>query len=99
MSLSIDSAQLVRVLISIISCLHGELLNSYQSNGADISPRDTGIRSMRYNSLWEMQTLALSMIGDILSWTGSSLSANLWQSIVEVSTLFPPLYRSCDFYK
>ncbi|XP_020114752.1 HEAT repeat-containing protein 6 isoform X1 [Ananas comosus] len=83
-NLSIESSQLVRILISIISCLHGELLNSYQSNGADISPRDTGTRSMRYNSLWEMQTLALSMVGDILSWTDSSLSANLWQSIVEV---------------
>ncbi|XP_072966428.1 uncharacterized protein [Typha angustifolia] len=79
-----ESVQLVRALLSVVSCLHAELLYLHQSNGSDISGHSTGIRNMKYSNLWDMQTFAFTLIGDVLSRTGSSIPGDLWQSIADV---------------
>ncbi|XP_059662080.1 uncharacterized protein LOC132308109 isoform X2 [Cornus florida] len=38
----------------------------------------------RYNSLWEVQTVAFTMIGEVFSRVGSSFPLETWQSTIEV---------------
>lgn len=79
-----QSMQLIRLLLSVISCLHAELNNLCHSNGSNTAAVNSGAGDPKWNSLWDMQTIAFSMIRDALSQTGSSTLANLWQSVVEV---------------
>ncbi|XP_008813546.2 HEAT repeat-containing protein 6 isoform X2 [Phoenix dactylifera] len=79
-----QSTQLIRLLLSVIACLHFELNNLFHSNGTNTPAANSGIGDSKWNGLWDMQTIAFSMIGDALSRTGSSMEANLWQSVVEV---------------
>ena len=80
--------QLAEILLSIVSCLHSELLTFYHSHGNHFGDANTGTRKPKCNNVWEMQTTAFSMIGDALSRIGSSISETLWESMVEVSILF-----------
>ncbi|XP_010934593.1 uncharacterized protein [Elaeis guineensis] len=79
-----QSTQLIRLLLSVISCLHVELHNLYRSNGTNTPAANPGMGDSKRNGLWDMQIIAFSMIGDALSRTASSMPANLWQSVVEV---------------
>lgn len=72
-----ENLQLTGVLLSIISLLHVELLNVNQSG-------DSGFVNLKHSSLWDMQTTAFSNLGRVLTRIGSTISADLWQSIVEV---------------
>ncbi|KAJ6801097.1 HEAT repeat-containing protein 6 [Iris pallida] len=77
-----DNLHLIEFLCCVVSCLHSELLIIYRSN--EICLTDTGIGDTNCNNLWEMQTIAFSMIGDALSRIASSISASLWHSVVEI---------------
>ncbi|KAJ6830928.1 HEAT repeat-containing protein 6 [Iris pallida] len=77
-----DNLQLVEFLCCVVSCLHSELLIIYRSS--DIHLTDTGTGDTNCNNLWEMQTIAFSVIEDALSRIASSISASLWQSVVEI---------------
>lgn len=39
--------------------------------------------------MWEVQTVAFSMLGDAISRVGSSFPADVWKSTVEVEISFP----------
>ncbi|THG16207.1 hypothetical protein TEA_002769 [Camellia sinensis var. sinensis] len=43
-----------------------------------------GKRIPRYNSLWEVQTITFTMISEVFSRVGSSLSVDMWQSTIQV---------------
>ncbi|KAJ8632521.1 hypothetical protein MRB53_025857 [Persea americana] len=79
-----ENTKLIKLLLRIVSCLHAELTSlSYSSSNQQYA--DNGTRVPRCcNNLWEVQTDAFVMIGDILSKNGSSLSVEMWQSTLEV---------------
>ncbi|ONK59062.1 uncharacterized protein A4U43_C08F2590 [Asparagus officinalis] len=80
-----ECLELAEIVVSVVSCLNSELLTLYYPHENNWSGANTGTRKPKYNNnLWEMQTIAFSMIGDALSRIGSSISENLWQSLVEV---------------
>ncbi|KAJ4774736.1 HEAT repeat-containing protein 6 [Rhynchospora pubera] len=72
-----ENVQLTGVLLSIISLLHPKLLNINHSG-------DSGFVNLKHSGLWDMQTTAFSILGKVLTRIGSTISADLWQSIVEV---------------
>lgn len=86
-----ECAQLAEVLLSVVSCLHYELLSLYHSHENNWSDANPGTRKSKFSNLWEMQTSAFTMIEDAMSRIGSSISERLWQSLVEVSVLFSVL--------
>lgn len=57
--------------------MHVELLNINQSG-------DPGFVNLKHSGLWDMQTTAFFNLGKVLALTGSAMSADLWQSIIEV---------------
>lgn len=82
-----ENAHLLRVLISIVSCLQSELNLTDKPNGAGFSSHTFGPINNKNPNIWDMEISAFSMIEDALSKIASSLSEDLWQSIVEVSIL------------
>ncbi|KAL5221950.1 hypothetical protein ABZP36_026663 [Zizania latifolia] len=79
-----DNAHLLRALLSIISCLQSELNLSDKPNGAGFSSHTSGSINNKNSNIWDMEISAFSMVEDTLSKTASSLSEDLWQSVVEV---------------
>ncbi|EEC82913.1 hypothetical protein OsI_27830 [Oryza sativa Indica Group] len=79
-----ENAHLLRVLISIVSCLQSELNLTDKPNGAGFSSHTFGPINNKNPNIWDMEISAFSMIEDALSKIASSLSEDLWQSIVEV---------------
>ncbi|WOK95364.1 hypothetical protein Cni_G04071 [Canna indica] len=69
------------LLVCLVSYLHAELLNQHHPHGTH-GPFNG--RNPVCNSLWNAQTLALSMICDAFTAIGSSIPANLWETTVEV---------------
>uniref|UniRef100_A0A0E0LR98 DUF4042 domain-containing protein n=1 Tax=Oryza punctata TaxID=4537 RepID=A0A0E0LR98_ORYPU len=78
-----EIAHLLRVLISIVSCLQSELNLSDKPNGAGFSSHTFGPINNKNSNIWDMEFSAFSMIEDALSKIASSLSEDLWQSVVE----------------
>ncbi|XP_078174043.1 ARM repeat superfamily protein isoform X2 [Carex rostrata] len=72
-----ENLQLIGVLLSIISFLHVELLNINRSG-------DPGFVNLKHSGLWDMQTTAFFNLGKVLALIGSTISADLWQSIIEL---------------
>uniref|UniRef100_A0A0D9X4H2 DUF4042 domain-containing protein n=1 Tax=Leersia perrieri TaxID=77586 RepID=A0A0D9X4H2_9ORYZ len=79
-----ENAHLLRALISIVSCLQSELNLSDKPNGAGVSTHTSGSINNKNSNIWDMEISAFSMIEDALSKIASSLSEDLWQSVVEV---------------
>ncbi|KAF0900376.1 hypothetical protein E2562_031574 [Oryza meyeriana var. granulata] len=79
-----ENAHLLRALISIVSCLQSELNLSDKPNGACFSSHTSGPTNNKNSNIWDMEISAFSMIEDTLSKIASSLSEDLWQSVVEV---------------
>lgn len=86
-----ENACLIKLLLRIVSCLHAELADlSFSSSNQQYA--DNGTRVPRCcNNLWEVQTDAFVMMGDVLSKNGSSLSVEMWQSTLEVCLLLTPV--------
>ncbi|KAG0447750.1 hypothetical protein HPP92_028198 [Vanilla planifolia] len=80
-----ETTHLARILCYLISCLYSELhlihiandTPCYTTNGVSYKPKN----SCR---LWEMQIIALSLLGDALSKIGASICENLWGAVVGV---------------
>ncbi|KAF8669994.1 hypothetical protein HU200_051179 [Digitaria exilis] len=79
-----ESSHSLAVLISIISYLQAELNLSDKPNGIGISSRDSGSVNTKNFNTWDMMISAFSMVEDILCKIASSMTENLWQSVIEV---------------
>ncbi|XP_030951658.1 HEAT repeat-containing protein 6 isoform X2 [Quercus lobata] len=79
-----EDTQLVKFLLSVISRSHTELLCSSNSIKNQRRAADKGKKMPRYSSLWEVQTLAFTMLGDTVSSDGSSIPVDIWKLIIEV---------------
>lgn len=80
----VETPGLLKFLLSIAACSHDELFCSSSSNGYQTCTADFGKSMARHNSLLEIRSAVFTMIGDVFSRAGSSLSADIWQSTIEV---------------
>lgn len=80
---STDREKLVNFLLQIISYLHSEISSSH-ANFSRQYVTDCVTRVSKGSSVWEIQTVVFSMLGDILSKMGSSISHDSWLSLIEV---------------
>lgn len=87
-SLTENSHSLV-VLISIVSCLLAELNLSDKPNGTGISSHDSGSANNKISNTWDMIISAFSIVEDILCKIASSMTEDLWQSVIVVSAFRP----------
>ncbi|XP_057969644.1 uncharacterized protein LOC131158794 isoform X2 [Malania oleifera] len=71
---------LMKFLLRIVALSHAELSFSCCSSGI----ATTGKGLPQYCGLWDIQTTAFTMIGEVLSRVGPSLPFKIWQSTVEV---------------
>lgn len=81
----LENVQLVKFLLRIVSSSHAELYSLLHSSGNQRYTPEIGKRMPSYNSLWEVQTIAFTMIAAVFSRDGSSLPGDVWQSTMEVS--------------
>ncbi|PUZ50130.1 hypothetical protein GQ55_6G035500 [Panicum hallii var. hallii] len=79
-----ENSHSLTVLISIVSCLQAELNLSDKPNGIGISPRDSGSTNNKNSNTWDMIISAFSMVEDVLCKIASSMTEDLWQSVIEV---------------
>ncbi|KAG2581599.1 hypothetical protein PVAP13_6KG059300 [Panicum virgatum] len=79
-----ENSHSLTVLISIVSCLQAELNLSDKPNGIGISPRDSGSTNNKNFNTWDMIISAFAMVEDVLCKIASSLTEDLWQSVIEV---------------
>ncbi|XP_022722364.1 HEAT repeat-containing protein 6 isoform X2 [Durio zibethinus] len=79
-----DDVQLVNFLLHIIACSHVDLISLYRPSGNQKSTIEKGKKLPRYGSLWEVQTAAFTMLGEVYSRTGSSFQFDIWQSTIQV---------------
>ncbi|CAL5008441.1 unnamed protein product [Urochloa decumbens] len=79
-----ENSHSLTVVISIVSCLQAELNLSYKPNGVGISSRDSGSVSNKNSNTWDMIISAFSMMEDMLCKIASSMTEDLWQSVIEV---------------
>lgn len=80
---STDGEKLVNFLLQIISYLQSEI-SSPHANFNQQYVTDCVTRVPKGSSVWEIQTVVFSMLGDILSKMGSSISRDSWLSLIEV---------------
>uniref|UniRef100_A0A6M2EBA4 DUF4042 domain-containing protein n=1 Tax=Populus davidiana TaxID=266767 RepID=A0A6M2EBA4_9ROSI len=79
-----DNVQLVKFLLRIVDCSHAQLVSSSYSSRNQRSAGATGKGVSKYSSLWEVYTAVFAMLGEVFEKVGSSLSADVWQSTIEV---------------
>lgn len=79
-----DNVQLVKFLLRIVDCSRAQFVSSLYSSGNQRSAGSTGKGVSKYSSLWEVYTVAFTMLGDVFEKVGSSFSADVWQSTIEV---------------
>ncbi|KAK3025161.1 hypothetical protein RJ639_043047 [Escallonia herrerae] len=82
-SLLSEVAELLNLLLNILSCSH-ELIYSSISSGNQRFTGEYGKRIPGYNSLWEIQATSFTMISEICSRAGTYLQLDNWQSTIEV---------------
>ncbi|XVF53243.1 hypothetical protein PTKIN_Ptkin05aG0084100 [Pterospermum kingtungense] len=78
-----DDIQLVNFFIHIIARSHMDLVSLYRPSGNQKSAAEMGKKLPRYGSLWEVQTVAFTILGDIYSRNGSSFLVDTWQSTIQ----------------
>ncbi|EEF43498.1 conserved hypothetical protein [Ricinus communis] len=78
-----DDIHLVNFLIRVAEFSYVKLVHSSYTS-ADQSAASTGKRLSKYTTLWEVQTVVFTMLGDAFVRVGSSFPADVWQSIIEV---------------
>uniref|UniRef100_A0ACD5ZV57 Uncharacterized protein n=1 Tax=Avena sativa TaxID=4498 RepID=A0ACD5ZV57_AVESA len=79
-----ENSHVLRVLILIISCLQAELNMTDKPNGSGISSYNPGSTNIKNSNAWDMEISSFSMVEDILCKIASTISEDLWQSVVEV---------------
>ncbi|KAM7531528.1 hypothetical protein LguiB_034938 [Lonicera macranthoides] len=79
-----ENIRILDFLLSIVSRSQAALIYSTYSSGNHSTGTEIGKGVPQYNSLWEVQTTAFSMIGEVFSRVGASLPVDHWQSTIEV---------------
>ncbi|OMO95180.1 Armadillo-like helical [Corchorus capsularis] len=79
-----DDIRLANFLLHIIARLHVDLISLYRPSGNQKSSIEMGKKQPRYGSLWEVQTAAFTMLGEVYSRNGSSFAVDIWQSTIQV---------------
>ncbi|XVE58219.1 hypothetical protein DITRI_Ditri04bG0152400 [Diplodiscus trichospermus] len=79
-----DDIQLVNFLTRFIARSHVDLISLYRPSSNQKSTIAMGKKFPRYGSLWEVQTAAFTMLGEVYSKTGSSFTVDVWQSTIQV---------------
>ncbi|TXG50166.1 hypothetical protein EZV62_022690 [Acer yangbiense] len=79
-----ENVQLAKFLLYIIACSHPAFVCVYNSSANQRSMVATGKRLPKYTSLWDVQTLVYTMLGEAFSRAGSSFPVDIWQSTIEV---------------
>ncbi|KAK2981971.1 hypothetical protein RJ640_019191 [Escallonia rubra] len=82
-SLLSEVAELLNLLLNILSCSH-ELIYSSISSGNQRFTGEYGKRIPGYNSLREIQATSFTMISEVFSRAGTYLQVDNWQSTIEV---------------
>ncbi|KAM1339707.1 hypothetical protein ACFX2I_038454 [Malus domestica] len=77
-----EEVQLVKFLLRIIESSHAEL--SSVRNQSSVLEVGNRMPVPRYCSLWEVQTLAFTMLGEAISRVGLTLPLDIWRSTIEV---------------
>ncbi|KAF3795695.1 HEAT repeat-containing protein 6 [Nymphaea thermarum] len=85
-----ENSQLVKVLLRVVSFLREHLsTRSYAQAYRDSISTRTKINQPE--KLWEIQSVAFSMLGDAFLRTGSSFPNDVWQSTLEVASFVAAL--------
>ncbi|KAL6857022.1 hypothetical protein ACP4OV_018404 [Aristida adscensionis] len=79
-----ENSHSLRVLVSILSCLQAELNLSDKPNGTSTSSHVCGSMNNKNSNIWDMKISAFSIVEDILCKSASSMSEDLWLSVIEV---------------
>ncbi|XP_022762478.1 uncharacterized protein LOC111308416 [Durio zibethinus] len=79
-----DDIQLVNFLIHVNARSHLDLISLYRPSGYQKSAVEMGKKLPRYGSVWEVQTVAFTILGEVYSRTGSSFPVDMWQSTIQV---------------
>ncbi|XP_068305423.1 uncharacterized protein [Pyrus communis] len=77
-----EEVQLVKFLLRIIESSHAEL--SSVCNQSSVLEAGKRMPVPLYCSLWEVQTLAFTMLGEAISRVGLTLPLDIWGSTIEV---------------
>ncbi|XP_073159356.1 uncharacterized protein [Henckelia pumila] len=83
----VENEKLLNFLLQVVECFQG-LYSSYFVDGDKLPG---------YNIMWETLTVAFMMVDKVHSGVGSSLSANIWQSIIEVLSKVMDILASKSF--
>lgn len=78
----------MKFLLRIIVSSHSELICSSHSIRNQKCAAEMGKRVPRYCSLWEVQTVTFSMLGETVTRDGSSIPDDVWKSMIEVGIPF-----------
>lgn len=79
----LENSEVVNFLCCNIECFHAELYFSHPSGNLRYAPVAEK-RVPRLGSLWELQTLCFTMLGEAFSRVGSSIPVDIWESVIEV---------------
>ncbi|XP_073043626.1 uncharacterized protein [Primulina eburnea] len=85
--LLVENEKLLTFLLQVVGCFQG-LFSTYFVDGDQLPG---------YNIVWETLTVAFIMVGKVHSDVGSSLSVNIWQSIIEVLSKVMDILASKSF--
>lgn len=86
-ALLVENEKLLNFLLRVIGCFQG-LYYSYFVDGDKLPG---------YNIMWETLTVAFTMVDKVHSGVGSSLSVNVWQTIIEVLSKVMDILASKSF--
>ncbi|KAK9122449.1 hypothetical protein Syun_020066 [Stephania yunnanensis] len=80
-----ETELLVKLILNIIvACNAGMFTSCHSTGNLLLSGVDTGSKTAKRHNLWDSQTSAFVMLGELLLKLGSSMSAEIWQSALEV---------------
>ncbi|XP_044485404.1 HEAT repeat-containing protein 6 isoform X2 [Mangifera indica] len=81
----LESIQLIKFLLHILECFHPEFVYLYNSNANNSrSTAETGKRFPGFTCLWDVHTIAFTMLADAFSSAGSFFPFDIWHSTIEV---------------
>ncbi|CAK7357536.1 unnamed protein product [Dovyalis caffra] len=79
-----DNVQLVKFLLRTVGFSHAQLVSLSYSSGNQRSGGAIGKVASKSSSLWEVYTVAFTMLAEVFEKVGSSFPADIWQSTIEV---------------
>ncbi|KAL3743793.1 hypothetical protein ACJRO7_018975 [Eucalyptus globulus] len=79
-----DNMELVKFLCHNVARTRVKLLSSSYRSGNKIHAAFAEKRTPRFSSLWEVQTLAFTMLGEAFSRVGPLFPPDIWQLVIKV---------------